>query len=122
MINSANIWIVDDDETIRYVLDRALGQRGFNIRQFETVAAIGEALESDTPQAIITDIRLPDADGLSVLGTVERLEKDIPVIAMTAYSDLDQAVKAFQHGVFDYLPKPFDLDQVISVQAQHILL
>ncbi len=115
MVESANIWIVDDDETIRYVLDRALGQRGFNVRQFENVAAIVEALGSDTPQAIITDIRLPDADGLSVLGTVEQLEKEVPVIAMTAYSDLDQAVKAFQHGVFDYLPKPFDLDQVISV-------
>ncbi len=109
------IWIVDDDETIRFVLDRALSRRGFAVRQFETVMGVVSALAGGTPRAIVTDIRLPDADGLGVVETLQRLEKEVPVIAMTAYSDLDQAVNAFQHGVFDYLPKPFDLDQVISV-------
>ena len=115
MTEPAVIWIVDDDETIRFVLDRALSRRGFRIRQFDTAGEVAEALASQTPRAIVTDIRLPDADGLSVLDALERHGKAVPVIAMTAYSDLDQAVKAFQHGVFDYLPKPFDLDQVISV-------
>ena len=115
MTEPVAVWIVDDDETIRFVLDRALNRKGFQVRQFDTVDAVNVALEGNTPAAIITDIRLPDADGLSVLGALERLGKVVPVIAMTAYSDLDQAVKAFQHGVFDYLPKPFDLDQVIAV-------
>src|SRR5690606_7230750 len=69
---------------------------------------------------ILTDIRLPDADGLSVVDILQRLDLDVPVIAMTAYSDLDQAVNAFQKGVFDYLPKPFDLDQVISVVSRAV--
>jgi two-component system nitrogen regulation response regulator GlnG len=72
-------------------------------------------LASDTPGVIITDIRLPDADGLGILDAVQDSCAGVPVIAMTAYSDLDQAVNAFQQGVFDYLPKPFDLDQVLSV-------
>ena len=115
MSDPATIWVVDDDETIRFVLDRALSRRGFRVRQFEAVGEVREALASDTPRAIVTDIRLPDADGLSVLQAMEQQGKELPVIAMTAYSDLDQAVNAFQHGVFDYLPKPFDLDKVIAV-------
>jgi two-component system nitrogen regulation response regulator GlnG len=87
----AGIWVVDDDEAIRFVLQRALQRKGYGVRCFESVRAIREALEHDHPRAILTDI------------------------AMTAYSDLDQAVSAFQKGVFEYLPKPFDLDQVISV-------
>jgi two-component system nitrogen regulation response regulator GlnG len=110
-----DIWIVDDDEAIRFVLQRALTRRGFEVACFDEVAAVNQALESSHPRAILTDIRLPDADGLSVVETLARRAIDIPVIAMTAYSDLDQAVSAFQKGVFEYLPKPFDLDQVISV-------
>jgi two-component system nitrogen regulation response regulator GlnG len=113
--NGATVWIVDDDETIRLVLERALGRRGFKTRLFETTNAVAAELERQVPQAIITDIRLPDADGLSILPALQRLGHDVPVIAMTAFSDLDQAVAAFQQGVFDYLSKPFDLDQVISV-------
>jgi two-component system nitrogen regulation response regulator GlnG len=111
----ADIWVVDDDEAIRFVLQRALQRKGYGVRCFESVGSIREALEYGHPGAILTDIRLPDADGLSVVDTLEKQAIDIPVIAMTAYSDLDQAVNAFQKGVFEYLPKPFDLDQVISV-------
>jgi two-component system nitrogen regulation response regulator GlnG len=111
----ADIWVLDDDEAIRFVLQRALSKRGYNVECFDTVTAVGDALRHGHPQAILTDIRLPDADGLSVVDMLERLAIEIPVIAMTAYSDLDQAVSAFQKGVFEYLPKPFDLDQVISV-------
>ncbi|HKJ17873.1 MAG TPA: nitrogen regulation protein NR(I) [Xanthomonadales bacterium] len=115
MSNSATIWIVDDDQTIRLVLERALGRCGFQTRLFETSGAVIAEIKNQVPQAIITDIRLPDADGLSILPILKELDCDVPVIAMTAFSDLDQAVAAFQQGVFDYLSKPFDLDQVISV-------
>jgi two-component system nitrogen regulation response regulator GlnG len=109
------IWIVDDDEAIRFVLQRAMQRKGYEVRCFENVKSVSEALESDQPHALLTDIRLPDADGLSVVDTLERLSIELPVIAMTAFSDLDQAVSAFQKGVFEYLPKPFDLEQVLSV-------
>jgi two-component system nitrogen regulation response regulator GlnG len=115
MNESLEIWVVDDDQAIRFVLQRALRKRGFGVECFADVKSVCSALENEHPQAILTDIRLPDADGLNVVDTLRRLSIDIPVIAMTAYSDLDQAVSAFQKGVFEYLPKPFDLDQVISV-------
>jgi len=120
MTQQPNIWVVEDDEAIRFVLQRALTRSGYDVQCFDTVKGVTTALESDRPQAIITDIRLPDADGLTVLEQLDRRSIDIPVIAMTAYSDLDQAVNAFQKGVFDYLPKPFDLDQVVSVIARAV--
>ncbi|MEE4218134.1 MAG: nitrogen regulation protein NR(I) [Xanthomonadales bacterium] len=115
-----DIWVVDDDEAIRFVLQRALSRRGFDVECFENVADVRAALEHSHPRALLTDIRLPDADGLSVVDTLQELAIDIPVIAMTAYADLDQAVSAFQKGVFEYLPKPFDLEQVISVVERAI--
>jgi two-component system nitrogen regulation response regulator GlnG len=111
----ADIWVVDDDEAIRFVLKRALQRKGYGVRCFDSVSSITESLQRNCPAAILTDIRLPDADGLSVVDTLDTLGFDIPVIAMTAFSDLDQAVSAFRKGVFEYLPKPFDLEQVISV-------
>jgi len=115
MNQQAGIWVVDDDEAIRFVLQRALRKSGFAVECFDSVGAVNEALENSHPQAILTDIRLPDADGLSLVDTLERQSLNVPVIAMTAYSDLDQAVSAFQKGVFEYLSKPFDLNEVISV-------
>lgn len=112
------IWVVDDDEAIRFVLKRALQRKGYDVRCFETVGSVKAALERGSPGAVLTDIRLPDADGLSVVDTIERLALECPVVAMTAFSDLDQAVNAFQKGVFEYLPKPFDLEQVISVMER----
>lgn len=110
-----DIWVVDDDEAIRFVLQRALTRHGYDVEVFEDVGSVRAALHADYPRALITDIRLPDDDGLRVVDTLEELGIDIPVIAMTAFADLDQAVSAFQKGVFEYLPKPFDLEQVISV-------
>ena len=115
MNEQAMVWVVDDDEAIRYVLQRALRKSGYTVECFASVGSVSKALEEGQPQVILTDIRLPDADGLSLLDTLESLSIGIPVIAMTAFSNLDQAVSAFQKGVFEYLPKPFDLDQVISV-------
>lgn len=118
MAEAALVWVVDDDEAIRFVLDRALGRAGYRTQSFETVTAVSKALDVASPTVIITDIRLPDADGLSVLQALEERGIEVPVIAMTAFSDLDQAVSAFQSGVFDYLSKPFDLDQVLAVVAR----
>ena len=112
------VWVVDDDEAIRFVLERALGRAGYKTESFESVTAVTAALDGDQPAVIITDIRLPDADGLSILQTMEDRSIEVPVIAMTAFSDLDQAVSAFQSGVFDYLSKPFDLDKVLAVVAR----
>lgn len=109
------VWVVDDDEAIRFVLERALGRAGYKTESFGSVEAVCNALDSAQPAVLITDIRLPDADGLSVLQALVERDLEVPVIAMTAYSDLDQAVSAFQSGVFDYLSKPFDLDQVLAV-------
>ena len=118
MTESVLVWVVDDDEAIRFVLARALGRAGYETESFETQSAVSTALDSAQPAVIITDIRLPDADGLSVLKALEERGIEVPVIAMTAFSDLDQAVSAFQSGVFDYLSKPFDLDQVLAVVAR----
>ena len=112
------VWVVDDDEAIRFVLERALGRAGYKTESFESVTDVSDALDDNQPAVIITDIRLPDADGLSVLQAMEDRSIEIPVIAMTAFSDLDQAVSAFQSGVFDYLSKPFDLDKVLAVVAR----
>jgi len=118
MADDVVVWVVDDDEAIRFVLERALGRAGYKTEAFENVSSVCTALDSTQPAVIITDIRLPDADGLSVLHALEERSIDVPVIAMTAFSDLDQAVSAFQSGVFDYLSKPFDLDQVLAVVAR----
>jgi two-component system nitrogen regulation response regulator GlnG len=120
MSNAARVWIVDDDETIRFVLERALSRAGHQVEAFETEAAVLEALEVGSPHAIVTDIHLPDDDGLVILESLRRQQKDIPVIAITGYSDLNQAVTAFKQGVFDYIPKPFDLDQVLQVVARAV--
>ena len=112
------VWVVDDDEAIRFVLARALNRAGYVTESFDNVASVIAALDASQPSVIITDIRLPDADGLTVLAALEKREIEVPVIAMTAFSDLDQAVAAFQSGVFDYLSKPFDLDKVLAVVAR----
>ena len=118
MTEQVLVWVVDDDEAIRFVLERALSRAGYKTKTFGSVSGIIAALDESQPTVIITDIRLPDADGLSVLAVLEERKIEVPVIAMTAFSDLDQAVTAFQSGVFDYLSKPFDLDKVLAVVAR----
>ena len=118
MTEQVLVWVVDDDEAIRFVLERALSRAGYKTKTFGSVSGTIAALDESQPTVIITDIRLPDADGLSVLAVLEERKIEVPVIAMTAFSDLDQAVTAFQSGVFDYLSKPFDLDKVLAVVAR----
>jgi len=120
MSSAARAWVTDDDDSIRFVLERALSRAGYAVSTYASVGELQAALEGDSPDVILTDIRLPDADGLTVLETLRSQEREIPVIAMTGFSDLDAAVNAFQQGVFDYLPKPFDLDQVLNVVASAV--
>jgi two-component system nitrogen regulation response regulator GlnG len=109
------VWIVDDDQSIRWVLERALEKEGFAVRSFDSTAAVDDAMQSSVPGAVISDIRMPGGSGLELLERLRQRAPELPVIIMTAYSDLDSAVSAFQGGAFDYLPKPFDLGQAVEL-------
>ena len=108
-----NIWVIDDDPSIRWVLEKALKQAGMYVSSFETADAALDSLNDSKPDTIITDIRMPGMDGLEFLKLLSEQHPDIPVIIMTAHSDLDSAVSAYQGGAFEYLPKPFDLEELL---------
>jgi len=109
------IWIVDDDESIRWVLEKALARESLATRSFSNVRDAVIALESGTPQVLVSDIRMPGESGLELLQIVKARHPGLPVIVMTAFSDLDSAVAAFQGGAFEYLAKPFDLDKAVEL-------
>lgn len=109
------VWIVDDDHAIRWVLERALAHDEIKTRSFDQADKVIERLRSAEPNAIITDIRMPGTDGLALLEHVNQHYPHLPVIVMTAYADLDRAVAAFQGGAFEYLPKPFDVDDAVAI-------
>jgi len=113
------IWIVDDDQSIRFVLEKALLREGLPTRSFtnprEVLAALELATEDDGPQILVSDIRMPGGSGLDLLEKVKAKLPGLPVIIMTAFSDLDSAVSAFQGGAFEYLPKPFDLPKAVEL-------
>ena len=109
------IWIVDDDESIRWVLEKALARENLATRSFSNVRDAVTALESGTPQVLVSDIRMPGESGLELLQIVKTRYPGLPVIVMTAFSDLDSAVAAFQGGAFEYLAKPFDLDKAVEL-------
>ena len=113
------IWIVDDDQSIRFVLEKALLREGLPTRSFinprEVLAALDVATEADGPQIMVSDIRMPGGSGLDLLEKVHVKLPGLPVIIMTAFSDLDSAVSAFQGGAFEYLPKPFDLHKAVEL-------
>lgn len=109
------IWIVDDDESIRWVLEKALARESLATRSFSNVRDAVAALESGTPQVLVSDIRMPGESGLELLQIVKARYPGLPVIVMTAFSDLDSAVAAFQGGAFEYLAKPFDLDKAVEL-------
>ena len=110
-----NVWIIDDDKSIRWVLEKALTQEGINTASFETGDAALNKLRNTQPDVIITDIRMPGTDGLGLLAHIRDNHPNLPVIIMTAHSDLDSAVQSYQGGAFEYLPKPFDLDDAVSL-------
>jgi len=115
MESSKNIWIVDDDKSIRWVLEKAFTKNGLTPRSFEDPTQILAELENDRPDVIISDIRMQKMDGISLLENLKQRVPDIPVIIMTAYSDLDRAVSAFREGAFEYLSKPFDVDEIVGL-------
>ena len=109
------VWIVDDDRSIRWVLEKALAREGIPYKSFSTAYEVLQALAVAEPQVLVSDIRMPGESGLALLNKVKERLPQLPVIIMTAYSDLDSAVAAFQGGAFEYLPKPFDVDHAIAL-------
>ena len=111
------VWIVDDDRSIRWVLEKALGREDIPHRSFASAHEALSALEVEPvpPKVLISDIRMPGESGLGLLKRAKALHPQLPVIIMTAYSDLESAVSAFQGGAFEYLPKPFDVDHAVEL-------
>src|SRR6187397_2585728 len=109
------IWIVDDDQSIRFVLEKALTREEFAVRSFTNSRDVLAVLEDDEPQVLVSDIRMPGGSGIELLNEIKAKHRELPVIIMTAYSDLDSAVSAFQGGAFDYLPKPFDVPKAVDL-------
>ena len=109
------VWIVDDDKSIRWVVEKALQKANFITRSFSDASALLSTLQNDLPDALITDIRMPGMDGLALLDKLQHSHPDLPVIVMTAHSDLESAVSAFHGGAFEYLPKPFDIKEVVEL-------
>jgi len=113
----SEIWIVDDDRAVRFVLSTALRDAGFAITEFDDAEAAQSALQRQPPSLLLTDVRLPQADGLHLLSAAKALHPSLPVVVMSAWTDIGSTAAAFRAGAFDYLPKPFDLQQaVLSVQ------
>jgi two-component system, NtrC family, nitrogen regulation response regulator GlnG len=115
MHNQAKVWVVDDDSSIRWVLERALKQAGITNESFSDGDQLLQRIVSETPDVIISDIRMPGTDGLELLAQISQSHPQLPVIITTAHSDLDSAVTSYQKGAFEYLPKPFDLDEVVAI-------
>jgi two-component system nitrogen regulation response regulator GlnG len=115
-MNSNNsVWIVDDDRSIRWVLDKSLSKKGLITQTFENGDELLNRLTHESPDAIISDIRMPGMNGLDLLSTIQESHPSLPVIIMTAHSDLDSAVASYSRGAFEYLPKPFDIEDAIAI-------
>ncbi|MDH0292824.1 two-component system response regulator NtrC [Pseudomonas sp. GD04087] len=115
MSRSETVWIVDDDRSIRWVLEKALQQEGMTTVSFDSADSVMSRLGRQQPDVIISDIRMPGASGLDLLAQIREVHPRLPVIIMTAHSDLDSAVASYQGGAFEYLPKPFDVDEAVSL-------
>jgi two-component system nitrogen regulation response regulator GlnG len=109
------VWIVDDDRSIRWVIEKALSREGIAFNSFASAQDALDALSDESPEVLVSDIRMPGRSGLDLLQAVKQRHPAVPVIVMTAYSDLDSAVAAFQGGAYEYLPKPFDVDQAVDL-------
>ena len=118
MVRPLQVWIVDDDESVRWVLEQALTQAHMQPRSFATAEAFFAALRTAQPDVLLTDIRMPGADGFQLMGRLTATHPDLPVIVITAHSDLDSAVSAYQAGAFEYLPKPFDIDDAVELVSR----
>jgi two-component system nitrogen regulation response regulator GlnG len=120
MNKTSEIWVIDDDRSIRWVLDKALRQAGMDVRLFDSADGVLGALQNGVPDALITDVRMPGIDGLQLLDRIHESHPALPVIIITAHSDLESAVSAYQGGAFEYLPKPFDIDEAVELARRAI--
>ena len=120
MNSTSEIWIAEDDRSLRWVMEKAISREGIEVRSFENGDDLLVALQSSLPEIIISDIRMPGIDGLELLKQIHSTRPNIPVIITTAHSDLDSAVAAYQGGAFEYLPKPFDLDELVDVARRGV--
>ena len=109
------VWVVDDDQSVRWVLEKALRQAGMEGRSFERAEHLLDAIDHGQPDVLITDVRMPGMSGITLLERLSATSPDLPIIVITAHSDLDNAVAAYKGGAFEYLPKPFDIDEAIEL-------
>jgi len=117
---TSEIWIAEDDRSLRWVMEKAIGRENMQVRSFENGEDLLEALQLAQPEIIISDIRMPGMDGLELLQRIHADHPNLPIIITTAHSDLDSAVSAYQSGAFEYLPKPFDLEELVDVARRGI--
>ncbi|MCH7820513.1 MAG: nitrogen regulation protein NR(I) [Proteobacteria bacterium] len=110
-----NVWVVDDDQSVRWVLEKALRQADMRARSFERAEHLLDAIQHETPDVLITDIRMPGMSGIALLERLQEASPGLPIIVITAHSDLENAVAAYKGGAFEYLPKPFDIDEAIDL-------
>ncbi|CAH0527311.1 nitrogen regulation protein NR(I) [Vibrio hippocampi] len=115
------VWVVDDDSSIRWVMDKTLSSANIKCETFADAESVLLALERELPDVLVSDIRMPGIDGIELLHRVQEMAPDLPVIIMTAHSDLDAAVNAYQKGAFEYLPKPFDIDETLTLVERAIV-
>tara|TARA_R110001592_G_scaffold363393_1_gene687202 strand:- start:40739 stop:42181 length:1443 start_codon:yes stop_codon:yes gene_type:complete len=120
MNRQAKVWVVDDDSSIRWVLERALTQANIDNESFVDADQLLRRIDAEQPDVIISDIRMPGTDGLQLLSLLSEKYPDLPIIITTAHSDLDSAVASYERGAFEYLPKPFDLDEVVAVTERAV--
>ena len=114
------VWVVDDDESIRWVLEKGLSENDLKVETFESAYQVIKKLEQESPEAILSDIKMPGTSGLGLLDQVKEIRPDIPVIIMTAHSDLESAVESYEHGAWEYLPKPFDINEAVQIVKRAI--
>ena len=113
--NDLNVWIVDDDQSVRWVLEKALKHADMETRSFERAEHLLDALDDDQPDVLITDVRMPGMSGIALLERLQDTSPELPIIVITAHSDLESAVAAYKGGAFEYLPKPFDIDEAVEL-------
>lgn len=118
MSATPTIWVADDDRSIRWVVERALSNANYHCETFDTADAMLAAMKSATPDVVISDIRMPGTDGIGLLSNLRETHPELPVIITTAHSDLDSAVMSYEEGAFEYLPKPFDVDEMVATVEQ----
>ncbi len=120
MTQAESVWVIDDDQSIRWVLEKALEKASMDVKSFASASGILETLERGQPDALITDVRMPGMDGFELLGKIQQRYPDLPVIIITAHSDLDSAVTAYKGGAFEYLPKPFDVQEAVELTRRAV--